>query len=280
MSRGFLIVAQTEKERRQATALAYSIKINNTNADISLVVGELSEVEESYEEPFDNIIELPFNSKIFSRSNDWQLWWVTPYENNIVIDCACIINTNIDSIWEYLDDNYDLCFPNKILDFRGDEAVHDKRYVEYTNYKLPELFTAWFYFKKNETSMEYFKLADPYMQNHIDVYNTKFEPQHVPNYFDTNLIHRILIKDSINDFCTDSILCYTDMDAVTTYYDRKSPKWTDYLNVWSRDSGFVKIQNYANTGLLYYKEDDFLTDDIFDAQRNSYRIKTKVLREV
>ena len=280
MNRGFLIIAQTDVERRQATALAYSIKIHNSDAQISLVVGDLGEVEEHYEEPFDNIIEFPFNSKIQSRSNDWQLWWVTPYESNIVIDCACILNTDITTIWDYLDDNYSLCFSSRISDFRGDKVYRDNRYVEYEGYKLPQLWTSWFYFKKNEYAMDYFKLSDPYQQNYNDLYINKFDPQHVPHYYDPNLLHRLTIKDMVYEYCTDDILNYIDMDLVSTYFHKKVAKWIDYLNVWSRDSGTIKIQNYANIGLLFYKEEDFLTDDIFDAQRNTYRLRTKVLREV
>ena len=32
----------------------------------------------------------------------------TPYKHNIVIDCASLVKENHDSVWEYLEDHYDI----------------------------------------------------------------------------------------------------------------------------------------------------------------------------
>ena len=169
MTQGFIIQAQTETERKQALALAYSIKVSNPEASVSLVCGNLNEIETWHEEPFDNIVEYPFSNRSYSRLNDWQCWWVTPYEESIVIDCACIVNQDLTSVWNYLSHNYELCFPGTIKDFRHQIVKEDKRHEFLEEYKLKPVYTAWFYFKKNDTTMDYFKLADPYMQNYIEI---------------------------------------------------------------------------------------------------------------
>lgn len=278
--RGYLIIAQSQEERRQASACAFSIKNTNPNASTSLAVSDLNAVEVEYEEAFDNIIELPYNAKNVARANDWQAWWITPYNETIVIDCACIVNTNLDTIWDYCESSYDLVFPGTIKDFRHEIVSDDPRKQWYDKFKLTSVYTSWFYFKKNEVAMDYFKLADPYMQHYIDLYQNKLEPQYVPDNFDSNLLHSMILQDSAMLDCIDYNLSYMDMDLVSYRYKDKVQKWTDYLNVWSRANGTVKLQNYANTGILYYKEADFLTDEIYNGQRNSYRLQTKVLRQV
>lgn len=278
--RGYLIIAQSKEERRQASACAFSIKNTNPNASTSLAVSDLNAVEVEYEEAFDNIIELPYNAKNVARANDWQSWWITPYSETIVFDCACIVNTNLDTIWDYCENSYDLVFPGTIKDFRHEVVTDDPRKQWYDKFKLTSVYTSWFYFKKNEAAMDYFKLADPYMQNYIDLYHNKLEPQYVPDIFDSNLLHSMILQDMAMLDCIDYNLSYMDMDLVSYRYKDKVQKWTDYLNVWSRANGTVKLQNYANTGILYYKEADFLTDEIYNGQRNSYRLQTKVLRQV
>jgi hypothetical protein len=93
-------------------------------------------------------------------------------------------------------------------------------------------------------------------------------------------MHGIIINDMALENVTDDMLFYIDMDIANTYYKQRAEKWTDYLNVWVREGGTVKIQNYATTGILYYKEPDFLTEDIFNGQRDSYRLQSKLLRQV
>ena len=278
MNRGFLIQAQTEEERRQAVALAFSIKSNNKEAQVSLVVGELGEIEEWHEEPFDTIIEYPFQNKINPRVNDWQAWWVTPYEDTIVVDCASLVLQDMTTIWDYLVD-YDICFPGTIKDFKGNTVTEDPRYAWLEEYKINYVHAGWFYFKKNEASMDYFKLADPYMQNYHELFKHKFNPQHIPEYFPPDVMHGIVANDMALENIVDKNLYYVDMDISNNHYSA-SPRWIDYLNVWPRDNGAVKIQNYATQGILCYKEPEFLTEDIFNGQRNKYRVQTKVLREV
>ena len=52
-------------------------------------------------------------------------------------------------------------------------------------------------------------------------------------------------------------------------------KWTDRLNVWNSENAKVKIQNYAVATNLYYGEQEFLTEDIFNGHRDTYRATAK-----
>jgi hypothetical protein len=51
-------------------------------------------------------------------------------------------------------------------------------------------------------------------------------------------------------------------------------KWTDRLNIWNSDRAKVKIQNFAVATNLYYGEQEFLTEDIFNGHRDTYAATT------
>ena len=52
-------------------------------------------------------------------------------------------------------------------------------------------------------------------------------------------------------------------------------KWTDRLNIWNSDNAKVKIQNYAVATNLYYGEQEFLTEEIFNGHRDTYKARAK-----
>ena len=56
--RGYVILAMQEFEFEQATALAYSIKIHNNNASVTLVTNYLDRLPRHYEEAFEVIYRL------------------------------------------------------------------------------------------------------------------------------------------------------------------------------------------------------------------------------
>ena len=52
-------------------------------------------------------------------------------------------------------------------------------------------------------------------------------------------------------------------------------KWTDRLNVWNSEGAKVKIQNFAIATNLYYGEQEFITEDIFNGHRDTYKTTEK-----
>ena len=94
--------------------------------------------------------------------------------------------------------------------------------------------------------------------------------------YDNNIFHTIIVRflDSIKEVTAidKNILSFVDMDIVEYYLSQSHKQWTSYLNLWPGDHGEVKIQNYVVNDLLSYKEPEFLTEEIFDAQRKTFRI--------
>ena len=272
--RGYVILAMQDFEYEQATALAYSIKIHNKDASVALVTNYIDRVPAHYTDIFDHIIALPFGSNEITRTNDWQLYWATPYTHNIVIDCASLVKENHITAWEYLEDHYDTYFFDASFNFKGEQLVN-KRFIEYkTEYKLLPVHSHMFYFKHDTTTaLAFFKLADVFMQNWRDVYAHYLKENHRPATYVNDIIYSLINSIVLFESNTmhDNIMHTINMPLTLTDGDIGSwNKWTDRLNVWNSSGAKVKIQNFAIATNLYYGEQEFMTEDIFNGHRDTY----------
>jgi hypothetical protein len=278
-NRGYVILAMQDFEYEQATALAYSIKLHNKDASVTLVTNYVDRIPKHFEEVFDYLVEMPYGSSDITRVNDWQLYWSTPYVHNIVIDCASLVKENHDSIWEYLEDHYDIYFFNQCDNFRGMPLKNKTFELLKEEYKLNPVYSHMFYFKHDaETSLAFFKLADVFMQNWRDVFSHYFSKAHTPSSYDSNIMYSLLNTIVLFEHPSlhNNIITTINMPGTLISGEiGKWDKWTDRLNVWNSENAKVKIQNYAVATNLYYGEQEFLTEDIFNGHRDTYRARAK-----
>jgi hypothetical protein len=277
--RGYIILVMEEFEFEQATALAYSIKIHNKDASVTLVTNFTDRVPDHYKEIFDHLINLPYGYTDNTRTNDWQLYWTTPYKHNIVIDCASLVKENHDSIWEYLEDHYDIYFFNQCSNFRGAPIKNKNFDILKEEYKFNAVYSHMFYFKHDtDLALAFFKLADAFMRDWRDVFSHYLSKAHVPNLYNSDMMYSILNTIILYDEAPmhNNIINTVNMPATLLYGNiGRWNKWTDRLNTWSSSNAKVKIQNYAVATNLYYGEQEFLTEDIFNGHRDTYRVAAK-----
>ena len=149
MSNGYVVTATTDNEYKQACALAYSIRLQMPSAKISMIVPDNSIIPEEFTEPFQHVINFPFSHRTDRRLNDWQLYWCTPYENTIAIDCRILVKEDHTVLWDYLIDGYDIAFPSKVFNFLGQPIDLKNRKVYETEYHTKTIMSSMFFFKKN-----------------------------------------------------------------------------------------------------------------------------------
>lgn len=275
---GYVILASTEEQQRAAALCAYSIKIKNKDASVTMITPSLRSVISDYEEPFDMIVELPFPAEDNLRANDWQLYWATPYENTIAVDCYSIVKEDQSSLWEYLIAHHDFAIPQRGVTFR-DEFIN--RYADPTNvymiHDFKHVYSNIFFFNKSEFSLAYFKLMDPYAREWRVALSKSLEAQFVPERYDTDLMHGVIIwhlgiyRDIVPYH---NVFKNIDMREMTTRY-RNATKvergWTEHLNTWISNGAKLKIQNFAIDGILHYADPGFNTAEIYDGHRNYFR---------
>jgi len=277
--RGYVILAMQDFEYEQATALAYSIKIHNKDASVTLVTNYVDRVPHHYEEAFDYLVDLPYPSNDITRVNDWQLYWATPYVHNIVIDCASLVKENHDSIWEYLEDHYDIYFFNQSFNFRGTQLENKTFKLLEEEYKLSTVYSHMFYFKHDtDLALAFFKLADVYMQNWREIFAHYIGEAHRPSTYVNDIMYSLLNTIILFEqpALHNNIINTINMPATLMAGDiGQWDKWTDRLNVWNSYGAKVKIQNFAVATNLYYGEQEFMTEDIFNGHRDTYRATAK-----
>lgn len=277
--RGYLILAMQDFEYDQAAALAYSIKIHNKDASVTVVTNYVDRIPHHHHDIFDYMVELPYGSNEITATNEWQLYWATPYIHNIVINCASLVKENHDSAWDYLVDHHELCFFPDATDFKGNPLVSKKLNVLWAEYRFSTVFSNMYYFKHDtDLALAYFKLADVFMQNWRDVFAHFFKEQHKPTYYSNDIMHSIISTIVLHDelLLNKQVINIVNMpitlsDNVIGIWD----KWTDRLNVWASKGAKVKIQNFAMSTNLYYGEQEFLTEEILNEHRDTYRITAK-----
>lgn len=280
MNSGYVILADTTEQQRQAAACAYSILNHNPDAKITLVVPTLDKVSGEYETAFASVVPLPFNasSRNHIRSHDWQLYWASPYEYTIALDCRTLVQANLDSVWEYLIDHHDVCFPVQTTDFRLEPIANHYLSEVFSEFGMRRIYTGIFYFKKSQAALNYFKFLDPCSQHWEELVVSAIGRHSAGTDFDINLIHnfcanRMGVVADITPVHA-NILEYVDMDIRNQeLFVNSVDRWTSYLTVWPGPNATVKIQNFVMGNIFNYVESEFLTEEIFDAQRE-YAIKS------
>ena len=274
MNTGFVILADTNEQQRQAAACAYSIRLHNPDANVTMIVTSLDKVSEEYRTAFTDVVPLPFNNstRCHVRSHDWQLYWATPYEYTIALDCRTLVHTNLDSVWEYLTDHHDVCFPTQVSDFRL-EAVSNHYLSEvFAEHNMHRIYTSVFYFCKSSRALEYFKFLDVCSQHWEELVASALGRHATGTEFDINLVHnfcanRLGIVPEVTALHA-NILEYVDMDIRNLeLFANKVDRWTSYLTVWPGPDATVKIQNFVMGNIFNYMESEFLTEEIYNAQR-------------
>lgn len=279
MDKGYVISAISDLEKRQATALAYSIKGAMPEANVTMVTSSINDIDKEFYEPFNEITEFPFRVKGVTRQNDWQLYWASPYDHTIAIDCKSILKENQSQLWDYLTDKLDIAFPTSVIHYNGSPLNLQNKKIYEDEYFLKNICSSMFYWKKDtDIAIKYFKMADVIMQWWEDSLRKFLAEHHVPVNYDSDITHSVIANLIGEDVTFDDKNLFTYIDMQNTLengYIGRWDNWTDRLSVWASNNGKIKIQNFAINRLLSYKEDNFLTQEIYNEQRNYFRYATK-----
>ena len=171
--RGYVILASNQKEYRQAAALAYSIKAKMPKESVTLVVPDSKIIDNHWLEAIDSVVEFPFVTKEYTRQNDWQLYWASPYKYTIALDCKMLIKEDHTTLWDYLIDHHDICFSNEQRDFMGRPVESKLRRAINEEYPhIPKIGSSMFFFVKDtDAALQYFKYADVHVGHHTMLLN-------------------------------------------------------------------------------------------------------------
>lgn len=268
-SKGFCILAQNNNDTdyvRQAYALACSIHKFNENQNVCLITNDT--VPEEYAYAFDTIVSIPWTDqaegKDWKIENRWKVYHASPYEQTIVMDADMLVLQNIDHWWDYLETK-DLYFTTDVRTYRN-EPILDRYYRKvFDSNNLPDLYSAFYYFKKGDVAKEFFNLVEIVMINWEHFYGT-VAPVDYQKWCSVDVSCAIASKLLGNEkIITDrfSPISFVHMKPRVQYWHFIPKYWTDVLDCFLNDKYKLMIGNFSQNGLLHYVEDKFLNDKIF-----------------
>lgn len=270
MSKGFLVLAQNSDVDyiRQAYALALSIKATQPSINnISLVTND--SVPEQYLSAFDKIIPIPFGDSAITSEwkveNRWKLYHASPYDETVVLDVDMLILDNIERVWKWVGDR-ELFFTSHVVDYKGRIIVDNTYRKMFVSNDLPNLYSGMFYFKKSDSSLEFFKLLEFITYNWQKIY-FEIAPKNMQNFYSFDVSVSIAAKlMGIDNIIThrNSPFTFIHLKPALQGWEPVPQSCLSQLLINFTDTKELYLNNFKQRGVFHYVEDAFLTDQIIE----------------
>jgi hypothetical protein len=275
MSRGYIILAQNSKSEdyvRMAYALALSIK--NTQTTVSNVClatdVQLSDLDKKVKRVFDDIVPIPWidhaSGSKWKIENKWKYYYMTPYDETVILDADMIFPRDISYWWDILS-KQDVWITDKPQTFKGEVITSEKYRKTFVANELPNVYTAFMYFKKTELSAELFRLTQLIFEN-WERYFYNYLDETRPKNLSGDVAYALAIKLlGIENECfgnLTTIPTFVHMKGHLQNIDEKyiTEDWTQTIPTYFREDGGFKIGNYEQVYPFHYHIKEWLTDDM------------------
>lgn len=255
-TKGVCIFAQNNdkfKYVEQAYFLAKSIKKFNPTESVCIITND--DVSE-YGDIFDHVVRIEQDDTIYSSwriENRAKVFDLTPYDETIVFDSDVLLTHSTEDLWTLLDSK-ELYFTTEVINHRGNaitqDTVHRKTFIENN---LPNIYSAFFYFKSTDKNKEFFNLLKSVVQNYQEVYKA-LTPKCEQKFCSIDVSIAICCK--ILDIKIDKNV-WPVIHMKTPLQDlQRVNNWSDSLLIYANDDG-IFINNYKQFGILHYVEKNF-----------------------
>ena len=266
MSNGFCLLAQNNSEVdyiKQAYALAVSIHKFNKGQNVSLITND--EVPEEYKHVFDKIIDIPWTDQAkdtnWKIENRWKVYHASPYEHTIVMDVDMLILHDITHWWKELKKR-NLFFVSNVKNYRNENVTTRYYRKTWDENNLPNLYSAFYYFKKSDEAHEFFKLLEIIMIN-WELFYGRFAGNYYQKWCSMDLSCSIaskILDNTLNITDPTSFITFTHMKPHCQNWHEVPSKWTTVLGGYFTKDKTMMVGNFLQRNILHYVEPEFLTD--------------------
>jgi hypothetical protein len=281
--RGFFTIAQNNDTCdyvRLAYGLALSLRhsqIDTPYLSIGITPGTV--VPDSYAWAFDNIIEIPWGDHAtasqWKLENEWKVIHMTPYDETRKLDSDMLFFNDINLWWDMLSTS-DFSACNRILNYRAETVENDFYRKTFTENQLPNVYTAFMYFKKTTHTFEIFELAKFIYFNWEAMFEENLLPEYRPDHPSTDVIFAIALKLLDLDqrsYTVNQLPTFTHMKSQLQGWGGHDmlEDWTQHMSVFFNPSIECKIGNYLQFFPLHYHVKTFLTDEMLEYYERSVK---------
>lgn len=272
MSHGFITLAQNNIHTdylKLAYGLGLSIKASQSiYNNLSVLVSPGQIVPEKYKLVFDQIIEIPWGDMAFNEKkfeNEWKVYHTSPYDHTIKLDADMLFFKDISEWWKTLSIQ-DVWASTKPITFRGLEIKNSIFRKCFEINKLPDVYSALFYFKKSTLAEELFLVMESIFKDWKVYSQLYFDASNRPKVPATDEVLALAIKliDGNNECLNNSFEFFKFVHMKTALQDLSSndEDWTKIVDFYLTPKLDAKIGCYNQKYPLHYHYKEFLTDNI------------------
>lgn len=275
-ARGFFTFAQNNGEVdyvRLAYGLALSLRHSQKEyGHLSIGITPGTVVDEKYAWAFDNIIEIPWGdhaeNSTWKLENEWKAPWMSPYEETIKLDADMLFFSDIGRWWDMLSfGERNLVFANKVLNYRGGTITDDRYRKVFTSDNLPNIYSAFTYFRKTDDVFEFFNLAKIIYWNWETFFEKFLSMNNRPSYPSTDVIFALACKILDVDqhhYRESNLPVFTHMKTGLQGWKTEdlSEDWSEHIPLFFTPNAECKIGVHRQVYPLHYHVKTVLSDEI------------------
>ncbi len=257
MNKGYLVMAQGKTYARQAEFLAKSIK--DTQSCISrLSVITDCDVDSSL---FDVVIRLEEDLAVNSNwkiENRIKFYDLTPYDETVILDADMLFLTDVSHWWK-LFEKYELLLTNRVLTYKGTVIKHSPYRKTFISNDLPNVYSAFTYFKKTELTTEFFNLVKMIVLNWKE-WTERYTPNNIQKFPSIDVAMSLAVKIlGIESDVTSTVdyPTFTHMKGLCQGLKHSTESWEDIIGIYKNNKE-IKLGPFTQSGVLHYVKKDFV----------------------
>lgn len=250
---GYIIPALGDRYVECARRLAESIKQHNQENLVCLLTDRA--VNDSL---FDYAVEFPYATDPNNAfANDWQVFYATPFRENIKLEADMLVTTPTDHYWEMFRKR-DVVVSTGARNFYGERTDCRHYRTMFDQNDLPDVYNAITYWRLSNTAKEFFDLVRDIFQNWEQFRTLIKFPEQTPS---TDVVYAVAAKIIGPDRVTLPADIAPQIVHMKRYINpQRTEDWTREY-VWETVGNNLKINTVYQTGVFHYYTKDWLADE-------------------
>ena len=257
MSKGYLVMAQGDY-LDQAIALAESIKKTQSTVNNISIIVDCDTVDHPAVDKFIVLKEDVAGDAEWKIHNRCQFYELTPYDETVILDADMLFLTDVSHWWNSMN-SYDLLVTNHVKTYRNELVVNSPYRKTFRANQLPDVYSAFTYFKKSELAETFFKLLTSIVCN-WDTWSETYSFHHRQEHASIDVAMAIAINvldcekqvTSQRDYPT-----FVHMKSGCQGWKKYPTDWTDFLPHYVHGSS-LRLGAFQQSGILHYVTKDFV----------------------
>jgi hypothetical protein len=265
---GFLTFAQnTDVDYLQlAYVQAMAIKLTMSGSQYAVIVDKqtLEKVTDQHRHVFDYVIELPEDyaeKEHWKLSNEWQVFYLTPFKETIKLESDLIFTRSIEHWWPAFRLR-DLVLSTGCRDYQQRLSSNRTYRRLFDDNELPDVYNGLMYFRYSQTAAEFFWYAEWIFKNWNYIRDNLLKNcrDESPT---TDVVYALTAKILGVERCTLPSIDYINFvhmkPAINGFSEASN--WTDSV-MSETDLPMIRINNVNQYHPVHYHEKSWVTDKI------------------